>query len=162
MRVLRSALALLALAAGVLAGGAALPSAAQAQTAGSCSGSVTFSQTVSGPGGTIGELIVYYKSSNGGENTACMYHRGRSVGVKSLTEAHIEACRETSGRGQPGCTVLAVPKPMTDNGPPPYGQFAGPVQVKGVQDRCVYASGWLDYAGTRYRVQPLGRMGCPP
>jgi hypothetical protein len=158
MMKIRSAIGALVLAVCALAGSLALqPTSAQAQTAGSCTGSVTFRQTVNGPGGTIGELIVYYKSDNSGTNTACMYHRGRSAGVASTTQAHIESCREQSGEGQPGCTVLSS---MTDNGPGRYSSFAGPVSVVGVANRCVYASGFVDYAGVRYRVQPLGRMGC--
>jgi hypothetical protein len=158
MTKVRSAFGAVVLALGVLAGMLALqPSAAQAQTAGSCTGSVTFSQKVNGPGGTIGELIVYYKSDNGGTNTACMYHRGRSVGVPSITEAHIESCREQSGEGQAGCTILSQ---MTDNGPNPYASYAGPVSVIGVANRCVYASGFVYYQGVPYRVQPKGRMGC--
>lgn len=156
MMKIRSAIGALVLAVCALAGSLALqPTVAQAQTAGSCTGSVTFRQTVNGPGGTIGELIVYYKSDNGGTNTACMYHRGRSAGVASTTEAHIESCREQSGEGQPGCTILSS---MTDNGPARYSSYAGPVSVVGVANRCVYASGFVDYAGVRYRVQPLGRM----
>ncbi|MEU8833527.1 hypothetical protein [Streptomyces sp900116325] len=62
--------------------GANLLISTPAQAATSCSGTVTSRESFSYPGeGVVGELIIYYNSSNGGTNSACFYHRGQSYGV---------------------------------------------------------------------------------
>ena len=144
------------------------PSGASAQTAGSCSGHLTFRQAVylgntanpTHPPTMIGELRVYYSPGAGGTNTACFYHRGPAVGVSSRTSVTIEKCRESVGNGKSPCTKLTT---MTDPDVgtiKSYSKFAGPVRVIGTNRHCVYASGYLFYQGKPYRVQPTGRFGC--
>ncbi|MCY9556061.1 hypothetical protein M5W98_31225, partial [Paenibacillus apiarius] len=64
-RMLSALTALETVAAGLTVGAPA------AQAAGSCSGTITYSQVQTSG---LGELVIYYNSSNGGTNSACFYH----------------------------------------------------------------------------------------
>ena len=124
---------------------------AQAATqAVSCSGTNIFSKTVDG----LGELVIYYNSTNGGTNSACFYHRGAAYGKSSYTYVVISRCTERSGEGQP-CTPAVSSQP--DDGE--FAYQAGPVGVTGTANYCVSASGHLNWGG-RYHAVESGRQGC--
>ncbi|SDD01464.1 hypothetical protein [Actinokineospora iranica] len=153
MRIIRSVLTLvMALVAfGGITAVSALP--AQASTAAiSCSGSVT--DRFAHPSG-LGELVIYYNSTNGGTNSACFYHRGAAAGVAAPTYVIIHRCAETSGEGGP-CTIRATGGPDSGN----FSSYAGPVGVTGTANYCVAAYGHIDWRGTRYALNS-GRQGCP-
>ncbi|TDB78441.1 hypothetical protein [Micromonospora sp. KC723] len=145
--------------AGVLAaclttlGAASLVTAGPAQAAVSCSGTVTFSKTVpsSNP---VGELVIYYNSSNGGTNSACFYHRGATYGNSALTGVQIARCTQRSGEGRP-CDFAAISAP--DEGT--YAYHAGPVGVTGTANYCVSAKGWIAWGGRVHSVDSL-TQGC--
>ncbi|WP_165942505.1 hypothetical protein [Micromonospora sp. KC721] len=127
--------------------------AAPAQAAVSCSGTVTYSKTVpsSNP---VGELVIYYNTSNGGTNSACFYHRGAAYGKSALTGVQIGRCAQQSGQGRP-CDFTALSSP--DEGT--YSYQAGPVGVTGTANYCVSAKGWIAWGGRVYTVDSLTR-GC--
>ncbi len=118
----------------------------------SCSGTITYSRTH--PSG-LGELVIYYNSSNGGTNSACFYHRGAAYGHAAYTYVEIIRCTQRSGEGQ-ACTPAT--NPDTDGGSFEY--YAGPVGVTGTANYCVGAAGYIDWRGTRY-ILTSGRQGCP-
>ncbi|WP_208870766.1 hypothetical protein [Streptomyces aquilus] len=113
--------------------------AGPAQAATSCSGTITHSQPVYiiGRSTVIGELVIYYNSSNGGTNSACLYHRGASYGVYAGTEVTIYRCSQRSGEGQ-GCDAT-----ISDTDFGHYAYHAGPVGVTGTANYCVAATGWI-------------------
>ncbi|RAJ46218.1 hypothetical protein K353_00593 [Kitasatospora sp. SolWspMP-SS2h] len=152
MHVLRRVLAVVASTA--LLAGVSLFASSAAQAATSCSGTVTYDQTVSRDGSAIGELVIYYNSSNGGTNSACFYHRGASYGVAATTSVEIYRCLQKSGTGG-GCTVDVSSR--VDKGS--YAYNAGPVGVTGTANYCVYAYGYVDWAGHEYSVSS-GTRGC--
>jgi hypothetical protein len=152
MSYLRRALVLLA---GLtMLSGAGLVAAGPAQAAVSCSGTVTYSETISRGGSAIGELVIYYNSSNGGTNSACFYHRGVSYGVGTLTGVQIVRCTQRSGEGRT-CDIDVITTP--DEGG--YSYYAGPVGVTGTANYCVAARGWLTWSGSVYIVDS-GTQGC--
>lgn len=126
--------------------------AAPSQAAVACSGTITYSYAYpeSNP---VAELVIYYNSTNGGTNSACMYHRGASYGVSARTSVQVAKCAETSGSG--ACTVTAASS--TDNAS--YAYYAGPRGVTGTANNCVDAYGEIDWAGTTYWIHS-GRQGC--
>ncbi|WP_329107482.1 hypothetical protein OG792_04145 [Micromonospora sp. NBC_01699] len=130
--------------------GAAAPS----QAAVACSGTITYSYAwpVSNP---VAELVIYYNSSNGGTNSACMYHRGTANGVSVRTSVQITRCAETSGAGSGTCTATAVSS--KDEGS--YAYYAGPRGVTGTANNCVNAYGEIDWADSTYWIRS-GRQGC--
>ncbi|MEV8065037.1 MULTISPECIES: hypothetical protein [unclassified Streptomyces] len=128
--------------------------ASPAQAATSCSGTVTYDGTVSRSGSVIGELVIYYNSSNGGTNSACFYHRGVSYGVSAKTEVQIYRCSQKSGKGD-ACYIAAV-SPL-DSGS--YAYNAGPVGVTGTANYCVSAIGSVVWSGKEYYVDS-GTQGC--
>lgn len=87
--------------------GAGLFLASPAQAATSCSGTITYDATVSRSGSVIGELVIYYNSSNGGTNSACFYHRGVSYGVAAPTDIQITVARRHRVQGS------SAPRPRT-------------------------------------------------
>ncbi|MEU4521671.1 hypothetical protein AB0F52_23535 [Amycolatopsis sp. NPDC024027] len=125
-------------------------SAAPASAAVSCSGTVTYDYTVAG----LGELTIYYNSTNGGTNSACFYHRGAAYGVAAPTYVRAYRCFEASGEGQP-CTVDISSTADLGN----FAYHAGPRGVTGTANRCVAAYGYIDWGGSRYYVSS-GRQGC--
>jgi hypothetical protein len=132
------------------------PTAQAATTAISCSGTITANYPVSYPGdGVVGNLTVFYNSSNGGTNSACFYHAGKSYGVTSLTFIQIHKCAETSGEGR-SCTLRAAD---TDSGD--YAYHAGPVGVTGTANNCVMVEGYIYHRGAALRPSGVGRtVGC--
>jgi len=134
--------------------GATVLLAAPAQAATSCSGTVTYSDTVSRSGSVIGELVIYYNTSNGGTNSACFYHRGVSYGVSAYTSIQILRCSQSSGIGQI-CTPTQNSVPDSGN----YAYYAGPVGVTGTANYCVSAIGEVWWGGTGYSID-TGRRGC--
>ncbi len=138
----------------VMLTGAGFFLASPAQAATSCSGTVTYSATVSRSGSAIGELVIYYNSSNGGTNSACFYHRGVSYGVSASTFIQILRCAQTSGTGKL-CTPTANSLP--DRGS--YAYYAGPVGVTGTANNCVSAVGEIWWDGTSYSID-TGTRGC--
>ncbi|MGW7073503.1 hypothetical protein [Streptomyces sp. NPDC054872] len=126
-----------------------------AQAATSCSGTVTARYSGSYPGaGVVGELIVYYNSTNGGTNSACLYHRGAASGVASDTFVRIEKCSQTSGEGRT-CTRIGYDE---DRGN--YSSYAGPAGVTGTANNCVAVRGWVEYRGTLVPVGSGNTVGC--
>jgi hypothetical protein len=134
----------------------ASPSAQAATTAISCSGTITANYPVSYPGdGVVGNLTVYYNSTNGGTNSACFHHVGKSYGVASLTFVQIHKCAETSGEGR-SCTLRAAD---TDFGE--YAYHAGPVGVTGTANACVMVEGYIYHRGAGLRPSGVGStVGC--
>ena len=130
-RVLSMLTALVTVGAGLTVGAPA------AQAAGSCSGTITYSQVQSSG---LGELVIYYNSSNGGTNSACFYHRGPSYGVAAYTYVMIYRCSQRSGEGQTCNTAVAGGK---DSGT--FSYQAGPVGVTGTANYCVGATGWITW-----------------
>ncbi|SEF32483.1 hypothetical protein SAMN05421837_106280 [Amycolatopsis pretoriensis] len=126
--------------------------AVPASAAVSCSGTKTYDSS-SGTLG-LGELTIYYNSSDGGTNSACFYHRGASYGVAAETYVKIQRCVETSGEGQP-CTPDRSSTPDTGI----YKYYAGPKGVTGTANRCVAAIGWV-FWHEEYAVIDSGRQGC--
>ncbi|ASO19393.1 hypothetical protein FHR81_001660 [Actinoalloteichus hoggarensis] len=116
----------------------------------SCSGHVTYSETRP----NIGRLVIYYNSSNGGTNSACMYHNGSNYGVAAPTDVQIWRCTQSSGEGQPCTADKASPK---DSGNFLY--YAGPVGVTGTANRCVRALGHVA-VGPRNYIFDSKRQGC--
>ncbi|WNO66223.1 hypothetical protein OG830_21250 [Streptomyces sp. NBC_00121] len=154
MRFSRRALVILTTLASLI--GANLLISTPAQAATSCSGTVTHRQSFSYPGeGVIGELTIYYNSSNGGTNSACFYHRGQSYGVAANTYVAIYRCSQTSGEGNECHNVTAG---TPDEGR--YASYAGPVGVTGTANYCVGAIGWIEWHGTNIGVFTPFTRGC--
>lgn len=121
-----------------------------AQAAVSCTGTITWRKYIG-----YAELVIYYNSSNGGTNSACMNHLGDSYGVSRPTSVQIFKCAEKSGQGH-DCTATASSRRDFDS----YAYYAGPVGVTGTANYCVAASGSIFWDGeTRY--VNTGRQGCP-
>ncbi|WP_030443188.1 hypothetical protein [Actinoplanes subtropicus] len=142
-----------ALVAAVTASG--LVAAAPAQAATTCSGTVSYDGTVSRGGSVIGELVIYYNTSNGGTNSACFYHRGAAYGGMSLTGVQIARCSQRSGEGKT-CDIAALSAP--DEGD--YKYYAGPVGVTGTANYCVAARGYLQWGTGNVYVVDSGTQGC--
>jgi hypothetical protein len=147
-RTARSLWTALPLAAVVVSTG--IMSATPANAAVSCSGTVTYSDTISG----VGELTIFYNTSNGGTNSACFYHRGAAYGVAAPTYVRTYRCVESSGEGRP-CTIDRSSTPDLGN----YRYHAGPRGVTGTANRCVAAVGYIDWGGSRHLISS-GRQGC--
>ncbi|WP_232237699.1 MULTISPECIES: hypothetical protein [Actinoalloteichus] len=117
----------------------------------SCSGTVSYSRTLSSG---VGELAIFYNSSNGGTNSACFYHRGASYGVAAPTYVRAYRCVESSGEGLP-CTIDT--SSSADLGD--FAYYAGPRGVTGTANRCVAAVGYIEWGGLRQQISS-GRQGC--
>ncbi|MBB5920629.1 hypothetical protein FHR81_001659 [Actinoalloteichus hoggarensis] len=117
-----------------------------------CSGWVTYSERLANG---LGELVIYYKSSDGGTNSACFYHLGKMYGVAAPTAVRIERCLETVGAGAPGCTRDFPADVDSGN----FSYYAGPVGVPGTADRCVRAVGEIVVDGRRHHIDSY-RRGC--
>ncbi|RBJ10093.1 hypothetical protein DRA43_02995 [Micromonospora provocatoris] len=122
-----------------------------AQAAGSCSGTITYSQVQSSG---LGELVIYYNSSNGGTNSACFYHRGPAYGKSAPTFVQIYRCAERSGEGA-HCTRSGG----ADTNSGDFSYYAGPVAVTGTANYCVEAVGYIGWAGQRHQIYSR-RQGC--
>lgn len=149
----RRVLATGAAAAAFVAGSVAVAPAASAAV--SCSGAVTASKEISYKGKVMGELVVYYNTSNGGTNSACLYHRGALYGVKANTAVVIKRCSQTN----PGNVCNVTADSGYDYGD--YRYYAGPRGVTGTRVNCVAASGWIDPPGsTPTQYASTGLVGC--
>ncbi|MFD0785243.1 hypothetical protein ACFQZ8_15155 [Micromonospora azadirachtae] len=126
-------------------------SAPAAQAAGSCSGTITYSGVQSSG---LGELVIYYNSSNGGTNSACFYHRGAAYGRSAPTFVQIYRCALPKNEGA-HCTPSGA-RP-TDSGD--FSYYAGPVAVTGVANYCVEAAGYIGWAGERHWIYSR-QQGC--
>ncbi|MGV9913389.1 hypothetical protein [Streptomyces tendae] len=131
-------------------------SAQAATSAISCSGTVTARYTSSLSGyGVIGEMIVYYNSSNGGTNSACVYRRGAAEGVASTTYVFIDKCSQTSGEGRT-CSPIAQD---SDSGS--FAYYAGPAGVTGTANNCVSVHGGVGFKGGVFGFSGEGKtVGC--
>jgi hypothetical protein len=87
-------------------------------------------------GNKIGELDIYYNSSNGYN---CAYTRWTAgmTGQKISMQVSIVSCQETSSGG--GC--IATSQDVTDSGM--YSDYAGPVGVY-AKGHCIAATGSID------------------
>jgi len=110
-----------------------------AQAAGSCSGTITYSQVISSG---LGELVIYYNSSDGGTNSACFYHRGAAYGTAAATMVQIYRCERPNNEGA-HCT----PDGERDTDSGNFSYYAGPVGVTGVASRCVEARAYIVWGG---------------
>ncbi|MBB4912635.1 hypothetical protein [Actinophytocola algeriensis] len=133
--------------------GVVAASPASAETAGTCSGSITKRKPLVVGGTEIAEIIVYYKSGLGGNNTACMYHRGPTYGVTTdsmvqLGECYANDCTYAFDGGQF----------MRDSGH--YAKFAGPVRRTSTDGNCVVAEARITWRGQTH-IWSTGRVGCP-
>ncbi|MBV9822486.1 MAG: hypothetical protein JO144_09620 [Actinobacteria bacterium] len=118
----------------VMAGGAVL-TAPQASAAVSCSGTITYDHTFNYNGSPAVELTIYYNSTNGGTNSACLYHRGAYYGVAKHTEVQIHRCSQRN----PGSVCSYTASSPVDSGN--FAYQAGPVGVTGTASYCVTAEG---------------------
>jgi len=144
-RVLAVLVAMVAIAAGVTI------SAPAAQAAISCSGTIIYDQVQSSG---LGELVIYYNSTNGGTNSACFYHHGASYGRSAPTFVAIYRCEERSNEGA-ACTHTGSPGSQSGD----FSYFAGPVGVTGVADYCVEAMGQIVWGGEAHWIYSR-RQGC--
>ena len=110
-----------------------------AQAAGSCSGTIIYSQVQSSG---LGELVIYYSSANGGTNSACFYHRGAAYGRAAETMVQIYRCERPNNEGA-HCT----PDGARDTDSGNFSYQAGPVGVTGVASRCVEARAYIVWNG---------------
>lgn len=122
-----------------------------AQAAGSCSGTIIYSQVQSSG---LGELVIYYNSSSGGTNSACFYHRGAAYGRSAPTFVQIYRCEERSNEGA-HCTRGSAPD--TNSGD--FSYHAGPVGVTGTANYCVEAVGHIAWGGENHWIYSR-RQGC--
>jgi len=119
--------------------------------AGSCSGNLISRKTAIVGGTVVGELVVYYSSSDG-YNCARFNHLGPSYGVTRYTNVQLLKCSTTSPGS--GCgTPLAYPAD-----PGQYAYYAGPVRVYAPRN-CVVAVGGIDWNGS-YNSVSTGVIGC--
>lgn len=117
-----------------------------------CGGNLIFRKAAIVGGTVVGELVVYYNSSNG-NNCARFNHLGPSYGVTKYTDVQLKKCSTTSPGS--GCgTVLDIDYN--------FGQFAyhaGPVRVYAPRN-CVTASGLIAWNGSDHIVSTNGVIGC--
>src|SRR5262249_24709863 len=110
--------------------------------AGDCGGNLIFRKTVVVGGAGVGELVVYYSSSNG-NNCARFNHLGPSYGATRYTDVLLQKCSTTS----PGNGCGTVLDTSYDSGQ--FAYYAGPVSVYAPRN-CVTASGQIDWNGIYY------------
>ena len=125
-----------------------------ASAAVSCSGTIIYDRTIYSGANPVAELTIYYNSTNGGTNSACVYHRGAYYGVARHTAVQIHRCAERSPGS--GCTFTA--SSPTDSGN--YAYQAGPVGVTGTANYCVYAEGEMALNSTTTVYFGSARQGC--
>lgn len=152
LRRFRAALGVLVVMAGVVVGAVAAPATAAA--ASSCSGTVTWASSLKKE--PRAQLVIYYNSSNGGTNSACMYHAGSTYGKKLRTDVQVSRCEPG---GSNGYSCFVDKESRIDSGR--YAYYAGPVGVTGTAKRCVVAWGTIILAnGGLVRIDSDTR-GCP-
>ncbi|MEU3457656.1 hypothetical protein ABZ671_29245 [Micromonospora sp. NPDC006766] len=126
---------------------------APSQAAVSCSGTVTYRKAVPASNPVM-ELVIYYNSTNGGTNSACVNHLGAAYGKPAPTWVHISRCAQTSGKGN-ACAITEAS--TTDDGV--YSYYAGPRGVTGTANNCVSASGGILWNNQSYSIVS-GTQGC--
>jgi hypothetical protein len=122
---------------------AAAPEAAASTT---CSGTITWASSLKKE--PRAQLVIYYNSSNGGTNSACMRHAGSLYGKAMHTEVEISRCERGSDPGDVVCSPDKTSR--TDKGNFKY--YAGPVGVTGTKTRCVTAWGTIEKGKTFIRI----------
>jgi hypothetical protein len=125
-----------------------------ASAAVSCSGTITYRETEYYGGNPVAELIIYYNSTNGGTNSACLYHRGAYYGVAKPTAVVIHRCSQRS----PGSGCSFTESSRTDSGN--FAYYAGPVGVTGTANYCVLAQGSIQLNSTTKLLIGSGPQGC--
>lgn len=134
--------------------GFAVLTAPAASAAVSCSGTVTYDHTFTYNGNPVVELTVYYNSTNGGTNSACLYHRGAYYGVATPTSVQIHRCAQRNPGS--GCDFTASSR--TDSGN--YAYYAGPVGVTGTANYCVFAEGSIALSSSNTLYVGSAPVGC--
>ena len=118
-----------------------------------CGGNLIFRKTAKVDGTAIGELVVYYNSSNG-NNCARFNHLGPAYGVSRYTSVWLDKCSTTNpGNGCAPVLIWGIP----DDGP--FSYHAGPVRVHSPQN-CVRAEGRIHWDGSDRVVSTGGVIGC--
>ena len=103
-------------------------------------------------GEQIGALDVYYSRSNGGTNTACLHHRGRTWGEGLETSVSIRRCDSYYNCNSTGQAV-------SDEGR--YAYYAGPVSVSNTRRNCVSVRGILEDRYSNIRTLVIAdQLGC--
>jgi len=105
-----------------------------------------------GTASAVGHLL---PSSNGGTNSACMYHAGSTYGKALSTEVEISRCE--SGYDESDTFCYTDKTSRTDSGTFKY--YAGPVGVTGTKSRCVVAWGTI-ISGSRLIRIDSNPEGC--
>jgi hypothetical protein len=136
--------AIILLASCIVAGEVALAPAASAAT--SCSGTITWASSLKKE--PRAQLVIYYNSSNGGTNSACMYHAGSTYGKALKTEVQVSRCQSGWDESDNYCNTDKYSK--VDSGKFKY--YAGPVGVTGTKTRCVVAWGTIISGSTLIRI----------
>jgi hypothetical protein len=136
------------------AAGFSVLAAPAASAATSCSGTITYDQTYYINGNPVAELTIYYNSTNGGTNSACLYHRGGYYGVARQTSVQIHRCAQRSPGS--GCNITASSRTDTGN----FAYQAGPVGVTGTANYCVMAEGYMALNSTQTLFVNSGTRGC--
>jgi len=117
-----------------------------------CGGNLIFRKAAIVNGTVVGELVVYYNSSNG-NNCARFNHLGPSYGVTRYTDVLLKKCSTTNPGN--GCgTVLDI---GYNSGQ--FAYYAGPVRVYSPRN-CVTASGLIAWNGSDHVVSTNGVIGC--
>jgi len=135
-----------------VAGVGSVATADHASAATACSGTKTFVFTAKGKA----QLVIYYNSSNGGTNSACMYHLGSYYGKAERTTVQIGRCTTWSGPEGKSCTLDKLSKVDANK----YKYYAGPRGVTGTAKRCVWAKGTMHLTNGKTLVLVSGRQGC--
>lgn len=103
----------------------------------SCSGTITWASSLKKQ--PRAQLVIYYNASNGGTNSACMYHAGSTYGRALRTEVQISRCEKGFTERDTYC--YTDKSSHTDSGRFKY--YAGPEGVTGTKTRCVVAWGTI-------------------
>ena len=134
-RTLRAVVATILLGTCIVVG--QLVTAPAASAAKTCSGTITWASSLKKE--PRAQLVIYYNSSNGGTNSACMYRAGSTYGKALSTEVEISRCE--SGYDESDTFCYTDKTSRTDSGTFKY--YAGPVGVTGTKSRCVVAWGTI-------------------
>lgn len=127
-----------------------------ASAAVSCSGTITYDHTYYYNGNPVAEVTIYYNSTNGGTNSACLYHRGAWYGKSTFTLIGMSRCKQHTAAPGSDCNVDYQPQP--DSGD--YAYYAGPVGVTGTADYCVEAYGLMALSQSYTLNIDTGTRGC--
>ncbi|MEO6703189.1 MAG: hypothetical protein ABI140_04100 [Jatrophihabitantaceae bacterium] len=137
--------------------GLAVLTAPAALAATSCSGTITYDHTYNVGGNPVAELTIYYNSTNGGTNSACLYHRGAYYGKSEPTAIQIYRCtQQATAPGSP-CTIAVASRVDSNN----YAYYAGPVGVTGTANYCVAVQASMGLTGGGELQVGTGTRGCP-